>query len=60
MKIRKHYSGFNGNCPKPKMIPFFEKGVFGMGEQVVFTVFLKSCALLKIVFSAKQTVAIKR
>ena len=52
-------SGFGRNCPKPKMTPFFEKGVFGTGEKwVLLTVFLRSCALLKtlfIVFSAKHS-----
>ena len=49
VKTRKNYknSGFSGNCPKPKMTPFFEKGVFfDMGEKVGFTncVFEKLCS----------------
>ena len=45
-------SGFSGNCPKPKMTPFFEKGAFfGMGEKVDFTncVFEKLCSSENIV-----------
>ena len=40
VQTRKHYKncGFSGNCPKPKMKPFLEKGVFfDMGEKVGFT-----------------------
>ena len=45
-------SGSGGNCPKPKMTPFFLKKVFfDMGESLGFTtVFLKSCALLQPLF----------
>ena len=38
VKTRKNYknSGFSGNCPKPKMTLFFERGVFDMGDKVGF------------------------
>ena len=64
VQTRKHYknSGFNGNCPKPKMTPlFWEKVSFDMGERVGFTncVFEKVCFSQKkhyfIVFSAKHS-----
>ena len=62
VKTRSNYknSGFSGNCPKPKMTSFMEKGVFGMGEKVFFLliVFLKRCVSRKryfIVFSAKHS-----
>ena len=53
---KKHYknSGFNGNCPKPKMTPFFLKLFFDMSEKVGFTncVFEKLvCCFCRIVFS---------
>ena len=45
------YSGFSGDCPKPKMTPFFfEKGVFDMGEKVGFT----NCAVCKQKTEIKQ------
>ena len=49
VKTRKHYknSGFNGNCHKPKMTPFFLKKVFFLTwvKKVGFTncVFEKLC-----------------
>ena len=45
-------SGFSGNCPKPKMTPFFWKKVFltWVKKWVSLTVFLKGCALLKTLF----------
>ena len=63
MQTRKHYKnrGFSGNWPKPKMTPFFEKGVFDMVEKwVLRTVFLKSCVFFSentmfIVFSVKHS-----
>ena len=63
VQTRKHYknSGFNGNCPKPKMTPFFGKKVFvDMGEKVGFTncVFGKLCFsenTIFIVFSEKHS-----
>ena len=42
-------SGFNGNCPKPKMTPFFGKRCFltWLKKWALLTVFLKSCVFLK-------------
>ena len=50
-ETRKNYKKmwFPRNCSKPKMTPFF-KVFFDMGEKVGFTVFLKSCVLLKTLF----------
>ena len=38
VKTRKNYknSGFIGNCPKPRMTTFFQKGIFGMRDKVAF------------------------
>ena len=50
VQTRKHYKncGFSGNCPKPKMTLFLEKGVvFDMGEKVGFT----DCVFEKLCFS---------
>ena len=62
VQSRKNYknSGFSGNWPKPKMTPFFEKGVFWHGWKVGFTncVFEKLCFpenTIFIVFSAKHS-----
>ena len=67
VKTRKNYknSGFNGNCPKPKMTHVFLKKVFcDMGEKVGFTncVFEKLCSsenTIFIVLSANTAVPIK-
>ena len=42
-------SGFSGNCPKPKMTPFFWKMCFltWVKKWVLLTVFLKSCVFWK-------------
>ena len=66
-QTKKHYknSGFNGNCPKPKMTPFFgERCLFDMGEKVGFTnsVFEKLCFsenTIFIVFSENTAIAIQ-
>ena len=54
VQTRKNYKnrGFTGNCPKPKMTFFLEKGVFltWVKKWVLLTVFLKSCVLLKTLF----------
>ena len=51
VQTRKNYknSGFSGNCPKPKMTPFFGKRCFltWVKKWVLLTVFLKSCVLRK-------------
>ena len=51
VQTRKNYknSGFSGNCPKPKMTPFFGKGCFltCVKKWVLLTVFFKSCASWK-------------
>ena len=50
VQTRKNYknSGFSGNCPKPKMTPFFGKGCFltWVKKWVLLTVFFKSCVFL--------------
>ena len=54
VQSRKHYKnrGFNGNCKKAKMTPFFGKGCFltWLKKWVLLTVFLKSCVFLKTLF----------
>ena len=54
VQTRKHYkhSGFSGNCPKPKMTPFFGKRCFltWVKKWVLLTMFLKSCVFLKTLF----------
>ena len=54
VQTRKNYknSGFSGNCPKPKMTPFFGKGCFltWVKKWVLLTVFFKSCVFLKTQF----------
>ena len=52
VQTRKNYknSGFSGNCPKPKMTPFFGKRVFFLTwvkKWVLLTVFFKSCVSWK-------------
>ena len=54
VQSRKHYKnrGFNGNCKKAKMTPFFGKGCLltWLKKWVLLTVFLKSCVFLKTLF----------
>ena len=57
VQTRKNYknSGFSGNCPKPKMTPFLQKGVFfDMGEKVGFT----NCVFEKLCFFSENTIFI--
>ena len=57
-KLKKK-SGFSGNCPKPKMTPFFENGVFWHGwKSGFYCAFEKLCFsgnTIFIVFSAKHS-----
>ena len=48
----KKKSGFSGNCPKPRMTPFFWKRCFlrWANNWVLLTMFLKSCVILKTLY----------